>query len=165
MKNLLILRHAKSSWANMYLSDYERPLNARGQRDAPRMGKLLKDEGLVPDQIVASSASRALTTAELVALAADFTGDLQTTRQFYLAAPETYLDYLRAKANDDHKTVMVVGHNPGMEDLVTELTGWMGRFTTANLAHVALPIESWRELRWGVEGKLVRLWRPKELST
>ncbi|MEM7111784.1 MAG: histidine phosphatase family protein [Chloroflexota bacterium] len=163
MKNLLILRHAKSSWANMYMSDFERPLNPRGQGDAPRMGQLLKDEGLVPDQIISSSANRALTTAELVALAADFVGDFQSTRRFYLADPETYIDYVRAEGNDNHQTVMVVGHNPGMEDLVTELTGWTGRFTTANLAHVVLPIDSWRDLRWGISGELKRLWRPKEL--
>lgn len=147
----------------MYMSDFERPLNARGQRDAPKMGQLLKDKGIVPEQILTSSANRALKTAELVALAADFSGDFQATRRFYLADPETYIDYLRDEAKDMHQTVMVVGHNPGMEDLVTELTGWSGRFTTANLAHVTLPIASWRELRWGVEGRLVYLWRPKEL--
>ncbi|MBK6712098.1 MAG: histidine phosphatase family protein [Chloroflexi bacterium] len=68
MKTLLVLRHAKSSWSNDFLSDHQRPLNDRGKQDAPRMGRLLRDEELTPDLIITSSAERALSTAELVAL-------------------------------------------------------------------------------------------------
>ena len=163
MKKLLILRHAKSSWAQGNLSDHERPLNARGEADAPQMGKLLRQEGLVPSLIISSSAKRAVTTARLVAEAAGFEGELRVTRQFYHADPETYLAVLRETAVNDHDCVMVVGHNPGMEELVAQLTDWDDVFTTANIAHVALPIESWQELTDDVEGTLVNWWQPREL--
>ena len=77
MKTLLLLRHAKSSWDNSELADHDRPLNGRGRRDAPRMGQLLAQHDLTPDLIVTSAARRAATTAELVALAAEYGGDIQ----------------------------------------------------------------------------------------
>lgn len=162
MKSLLIMRHAKSDWDNSQLSDHERPLNRRGRQDAPRMGKLLKDEDLVPDLIITSTAERALTTAELAALACDYEGELHTTRQFYHADPETYLEVLRG-VDEKHERVMIVGHNPGMEALVEALTGQAQHFTTANIAHVQLPIAAWAHLHEDVTGRLLNLWRPKEV--
>ncbi|MDX1687314.1 MAG: histidine phosphatase family protein [Candidatus Promineifilaceae bacterium] len=162
MKTLLILRHGKSSWANLYLADHDRPLKARGKRDAPRMGRLLKEEELTPDLIISSTAERALATAELAALACDYEGEIETTRDFYHAAPEAYLERLQ-ELPDEIERVMVVGHNPGLAELVAELTGEAERFPTAALAQVALPIERWGQLDDGTEGELVNLWRPKEL--
>jgi phosphohistidine phosphatase len=161
MKTLLIMRHAKSDWDNTRLADHERPLNKRGKQDAPHMGKLLKEEELVPDLIITSTAERALTTAELTALACDFEGELVTTRDFYLADPATYLEVLH-DVDDKYQRVMIVGHNPGMEELVADLTGAAEHFTTANIAHVELPIRHWAELNEDTTGKLLRLWRPKE---
>ena len=162
MKTLLILRHAKSSWNNANLADHERPLNKRGKGDAPRMGKLVKDEELTPDLIISSSAERALTTAEQVALAGGYEEEIIVTRQLYHADPEDYLEVLREKAGL-HERVMVVGHNPGMESLVEELTGSYEVMSTATLAQVVLPIESWADLTEGVTGELIGVWRPKEL--
>lgn len=162
MKTLLILRHGKSSWANLHLADHDRPLKARGKRDAPRMGRLLREEALTPELIISSTAERALATAELAALACDYEGEIETTRDFYHAAPETYIERLR-ELPDAVGRVMVVGHNPGMEELVAELTGEEERFPTAALAQVALPIERWLQLDEATEGELVNLWRPKEL--
>ena len=76
MKTLLILRHAKSSWKDLELPDQDRPLNKRGRHDAPRMGKLLKQEDLIPDHIVSSTALRAKKTAELVAKSCKYKGDI-----------------------------------------------------------------------------------------
>ncbi len=163
MKTLLILRHAKSSWNHEGLSDYERPLNKRGKQNAPQMGELIKREDIVPDLIITSSAERALTTAEHVAMNCDFEGDLKHTRRFYLAEPEEYIEVLSQEVDDAHACVMVVGHNPGMGELVAWLTREHHRFTTANLAQVELPIESWQDLTMGTRGRLVNLWRPKEL--
>lgn len=163
MKTLLIMRHAKSSWENSRLSDHERPLNKRGQQDAPQMGRLLKEQDLVPKLIISSTAERALTTAELAALASDFEGEIRTTRRFYHADPETYVAVLREVA-DQFNRVMIVGHNPGMEMLVDDLTGTGERFTTANIAHVQLPLESWAQLDEDTVGTLVHLWRPKEVG-
>ena len=130
MKTLLILRHAKSDWGNSQLSDHERPLNKRGKYDAPRMGAWLKQQDLVPELIISSTAERALTTAELVALAADFDGELRTERSFYLAGPPTYVEQLNELPNS-YERVMVVGHNPGMEELVSLLTDRDRTMTTA----------------------------------
>lgn len=163
MKTLLILRHGKSSWKNIYLADHDRPLKARGKRDAPRMGRLLKEEGLTPQLIVSSTAERALATAELAALACDYEDEIETTRDFYHAAPEAYIERLRQLPNQIER-VMVVGHNPGMEQLVAELTGEEERFPTAALAQVALPLDHWQKFSEETEGELVNLWRPKELS-
>lgn len=163
MKTLLILRHAKSSWDNAQLTDYERPLTSRGKQDAPLMGKLLREQDLVPDLIITSSAERALATAEAVALASGYEQEIHPTRSFYHADPEAYLDVLR-QLDDSLERVMVVGHNPGMEELVEELTGSWEQMSTAALAQVSLPIDHWRELEDGTTGELVNVWRPKELG-
>ncbi len=163
MKTLLIMRHAKSSWGNQKLSDYERPLNARGQKDAPRMGQLLRDKELVPDLIIASSANRAQTTAEMAAIACGYENDIVYKRRFYLAAPDVYIETLQA-LDVDHYCVMVVGHNPGMEYLVEMLAGVDEMMQTAVIAHIQLPINQWSELNDETSGTLVNIWRPRELA-
>lgn len=162
MKTLLILRHAKSSWSNATLGDHDRPLNERGKADAPRMGQLLKQEELVPDLIISSSAERALATAEAVALASDYDAEIQVTRRLYHAYPELYREVLQTLGGQ-HQKVMVVGHNPGIEELVEELTGYFEAMPTAALAQVELDITSWQELTEETRGRLVNLWLPREL--
>lgn len=161
MKSLLVLRHAKSSWSNVYLADYERPLNARGQHDAPRVGQLLHEEELVPDLIITSSAERALRTAELVALNCEYPGRLMATRQFYHADPDIYLETLR-HVPDEHERVLVVGHNPGLEELVEELSGEYVELPTAALVHLQLDISTWADANDEMPVKLLNVWRPKE---
>lgn len=162
MKTLLILRHAKSDWGEGNLPDHDRPLNRRGQADAPRMGELIRAQGIVPDLILSSTARRAHHTAQLVAEACGYEGEILTSREMYHAYPEGYIEAIHVMAGDE-ATVMVVGHNPGMEELVSELTKESVTMTTANLAQVALPIENWRELRETTKGTLIHLWRPKEI--
>ncbi len=162
MKTLLILRHAKSDWGNGQLSDHERPLNGRGSYDAPRMGAWLRQQEMVPELIISSTAVRALTTAELVAQGMDFEGELRPTRDFYLAGPPTYIEWLN-QLPDSYERVMVVGHNPGMEELVSLLTDKDKPMTTANVAVVELPIDTWQELTLFSNGRLTHFWRPKEL--
>jgi phosphohistidine phosphatase len=162
MKTLLILRHAKSSWKNSELADHDRPLNKRGKRDAPRMGELLVREGLIPDLIVSSSAKRAKKTTELLAEESGYEGEIIFERDLYAAWPEAYIETLNV-IPDEFETVMVVGHNPGLEDLLEILTGEVERMPTAALANVSLPIEHWRELSLEIEAELLNIWRPKEL--
>jgi phosphohistidine phosphatase len=162
MKTLLILRHAKSSWDNTRLADHDRPLNGRGKEDAPKMGRLLHREELVPDLIISSSAERALRTAELTALSAGYEAEIQVSRHLYLAGPEEYIEVLR-EVPDSNRRVMVVGHNPGMEEFVEQLGGHYQRMPTAALAQFQLPIESWSELTEDTTGTLQNLWRPKEI--
>ena len=162
MKTLLILRHAKSSWNYPELSDYDRPLNRRGKRDAPRMGKHLRQEGLIPDRILTSSAKRARKTANKVAKACGYTGKVKKLDVFYDTVPGVYFETLQALPNK-YQRVMVVGHNPTMEQLVSYLTGHIERMPTAALAHIELPIEHWEELNPYTKGVLVNLWTPKTL--
>lgn len=162
MKTLLLLRHAKSSWANDRLSDFERPLNDRGRHDAPRMGKLLRQRDLVPDRIISSSAKRAAKTAELVAAAASYDADIRFTEKLYLAEPEAYI-VLARQVEESCGTLMLVGHNPGIEELVAWLTGQGEPMPTAALACIELPIDNWGDLKAERHYKLAGLWRPKEL--
>jgi phosphohistidine phosphatase len=162
-KVLLILRHAKSSWDDSSLADRERPLNKRGERDAPRMGDLLRQQRLIPDVIISSDAVRAAMTAEAAGEAAGYSGEIVFDPLLYAADPDDIIAVLRTvKANTG--TVMIVGHNPGLEDLIGQLTGEQHALPTAALAEIHLPIDRWRALDANTRGSLHRLWRPKELS-
>ena len=164
MKTLLILRHAKSSWNYPELSDYDRPLNRRGKRDAPRMGKFLREQELTPDRILTSSAKRARRTASKVAKASGYTSKVKRLDAFYDSVPGIYYETLQA-VPDTYQRVMVVGHNPTMEQLVGSLTGRIRRMPTAALAHIELPIQCWEALDLNTAGTLVNLWTPKTLFT
>jgi phosphohistidine phosphatase len=162
VKTLLLLRHAKSSWKDAALADGDRPLAKRGRKDAPRMGALLADQGLVPDRILTSTALRARETARLVAEAADYEGEIEAHDDLYLASPAAYLEALRWLP-DDLDCVLCVGHNPGLEDLVAALGGSPQRFPTAALAHLELDTDVWRHVA-SAPSRLVDLWRPRELD-
>lgn len=162
MKTLLLLRHAKSSWDEGNLADFDRPLNDRGREDAPRMGKLLRQHDLVPDLIVTSSAKRAASTAKLLANEANYEGKVTRTRDLYLAEPGAYINLAR-RTDDSVKTLMLVGHNPGIEELVEWLSGSDESMPTAALACFHLPIAKWSELAAGRRYELAGVWRPKEL--
>jgi len=163
MKLLSILRHAKSSWGDSSLDDHDRPLNKRGLRDAPRMGELIREQGLVPDTILCSTARRARDTALAVAAAAGFPDEVRFTRRLYGANPATHVEALRALP-DVAAHALVIGHNPGLEELLAVLVGASHTLPTAALAVVELPIESWSELDPPPVGSLRALWRPRELG-
>jgi phosphohistidine phosphatase len=163
MKTLLVLRHAKSSWDDAALDDHERPLNKRGRRDAPRMGELVREHGLIPDVVISSDAVRARLTAEAVIEAARYAGAILLDRRLYLAGPADILSLLRT-VGEKAETVMIVGHNPGLEELVAQLTGDWQNLPTAALAQIVLPIDRWRDLNLSSRGTLVGHWGPKELA-
>jgi phosphohistidine phosphatase len=163
MKNLLIMRHAKSSWKDGALPDHERPLNKRGRHDAPRMGRLLRTQGPEPQAILASTAVRARATAAAVAEALAFEGDISLQPGFYGDAPDAYFAALRGLP-DSVETALLIAHNPGLEDLLATLTGDEETLPTAAIAHVRLPIAAWPELSSDVECTLVNLWRPHGLE-
>ena len=163
MKTLLLLRHAKSSWKHHELADHDRPINKRGKRTAALMGALLQAEDLVPDFILCSSAVRSHTTAILVAEACTYAGEIKQTRELYMAEPQDYVTIL-SQVNEKHARVLVVGHNPGLEALIEDLTGEAMTMPTAALAYIELSIESWRDLDMNTECKLVNVWRPKDLE-
>ena len=163
MKTLLILRHAKSSWKQPGLADHDRPLNRRGNRDAPRVGLLLRRQALTPDLIVSSTAERARATAVQVADGAGCGSPVELDRRLYLAEPEAIVDVVRNLGGEASR-VLVVGHNPGLQELVARLTGRDELLPTAALAQIELPSADWAELRTFSPGRLAGLWRPKELD-
>ena len=157
------MRHAKSSWDDARLADHDRPLNKRGKQDAPRMGHFLRQQGLVPDLIISSTAKRAWRTAVAVAEELGYDpAQIALEPTLYEAEPTAYLARLD-QAADSYQTIMLVGHNPGLSDLLSELTGRYENMTTANIAYLRLPIQHWAEASDGLHGQLVQLWRPKEV--
>lgn len=160
---LLILRHAKSSWADRFADDWERPLTDRGQRDAKRVGQLLRRLSLVPGLIITSDAVRAHTTAQIVADAAEYTGKLVLSPSLYHAKPDAVIAVLQAVKAATTRTIMIVAHNPGLEDLVTQLTGEHVELPTAALVNVQLPIRKWSELDLSAGARMIDLWRPADL--
>ena len=162
-KTLLLLRHAKSSWADEAVSDHDRPLNVRGKKAAPRMGKLLRKLELVPDEIVTSTANRALATAHLAAEAAAFRGTIIPDPSLYLASPDRYI-IVASHARDEVAKLLLVGHNPGIERLVEQLTARPLAMPTAALAVIDLPLTSWAELTIDTPCTLRHVYRPRELT-
>jgi len=163
MKSLLILRHAKSSWKDLDLTDHDRPLNKRGKGDAPLMGGLLKREHLVPDTIISSSAIRARDTAEAVAKASGYKGEINSNSSLYAAEPQAYIDALH-EISDGHARALIIGHNPGLEELVEMLTGEFHIMPTCALAHVKLRVQRWVDIDYKTKGRLARIWQPRDLT-
>ena len=159
----MILRHAKSSWEFEELSDHDRPLNNRGRRDAPLMGRKLLKEQLVPQIIISSSAVRAHSTAKKVAKACGYEDEILIDPALYGSG---YSDYLNVLTNqeDKHDIIMLVGHNPISEQLVEVLTGEIVTMPTCAIACISLPITSWKQIIAKTKGQLLNLWRPKELK-
>jgi phosphohistidine phosphatase len=162
MKNLLLLRHAKSDWDDPSLRDFDRPLAARGERDAPKIGKALRKRGPAPDSIISSPAVRAKQTIEAVAKAARFEHKIQFNEAIYDASSPELLQLIRSLP-DDSSCVLLVGHNPGFEDLVGRLSGSHERMPTAALACIQFQIDKWEDVDDG-KGKLAWLLTPKHLG-
>ena len=165
-KQLLVMRHAKSSWSDEGLTDFQRPLNKRGLRVAPQMAEFIHLQGLTPDLIVSSAASRAKMTAELfVGNCKDVGAEhLTFTKEFYHAPAEVYCEFVGRFADESVGTLLLVGHNPGLEDLVEKLTGSWQVMPTAAIAHFDLGADSWSDIDDSFKAKLKNLWRPKEID-
>jgi phosphohistidine phosphatase len=160
MSTLFLLRHAKSSWKQPELNDHDRPLNKRGKKEAPLVGQYLKENALVPDLILSSTARRARDTAQAVAEESGYPGEIEYNKDLYLSDTACYLDILR-HLPDSVNRVLVVGHNPDMDDLLNLLTEVSEHMGTAALAQIDLPISSWHELNEATDGRLKNLWTPK----
>jgi phosphohistidine phosphatase len=163
MKTLLLLRHAKSSWKDSELDDHDRPLNKRGKRDAPRMGKLLVDENLVPDLIVSSSAKRTRRTAELVAETAAYRGETRILGDIYEANAARLLAAIQSLP-DHLQRILLIAHNPGLEELLEAFTGTYRPLSTGALAWLDFPVNSWQEINRDLQADLKHLWQPRELE-
>jgi phosphohistidine phosphatase len=163
MKTLLILRHAKSSWKDEQLEDHDRPLNKRGKRDAPRIGEWLQEARLQPELILSSTAKRARKTASRLAKKCGYQGIIELDGTLYLAPPEAYLAALR-KVDDQVGCTLVVGHNPGLGQLLALLTGHDTHLPTATLAQIQLDVAAWSDVNSQTRGTLIAIWQPNELA-
>ena len=160
MKNLILIRHAKSSWDDPSLSDRERPLNNRGKRDAPAMGLLLREKGLLPDHILSSPAKRALKTAKMIAEEIDYPKKRIEVNEDIYEQDINALIELIGKLDDGLKCVYLIGHNPELTDLVNRLTGaGIDNVPTCGIVSVEFSLSSWMDCALK-GGKLALFERP-----
>jgi len=162
MKTLYLIRHAKSSWEIPRLADFDRPLNDRGNQDAPEMGKRFAAKGIHPDLLVSSPALRAGETARKIAVAIGYPeNEIEFRPGIYLAGiPELLEEIIRLPS--ETAVVFLIGHNPGLTDLTEYLTGtWVGNIPTCGTACIRMDGESWGLAGRGV-GTLQYLDYPKK---
>lgn len=146
MKNLILIRHAKSSWENPWQNDHDRPLAERGLRDAPIMAKRLKKKGIYPDIILSSTALRAIETAKITAQELSFPEEkIEAEKSLFHASPNMILKCIHQQ-KDTVETILVFGHNPGMNDLINELGVNLDNLPTSGQLGFKLDAESWSEL-------------------
>jgi len=160
VKTLLLLRHAKSSWDNANLSDFDRPLNPRGMTTAPFIGELIAEKGWQPDMILSSPAERARQTATLAKQAGRLSAELVFEDKIYEASHLRLLEILKGVA-EKVDTLLLVGHNPGMEGLVKVLSGEMHSIPTAGLIKLTLSIDTWEDAVEGC-GQIDEFVKPKD---
>ena len=160
MKTLLIMRHAKSSWDDAAMSDFERPLNERGLKTAPLMGEYIRENQPQSDSIVSSPAERAKQTAHIVKKSAQIESEIIFNEKIYEASVGRLLEVI-GEQPETVKSILLVGHNPGLEGLVKLTTGETHAMPTAALAIVDLPIDKWSDITAST-GDLRDLIRPKE---
>ena len=143
MKTLVLVRHAKSSWSDPALTDKDRPLNERGKRDAPAMGKRLADAGVKPDLILSSSAKRARKTARILAKALDYDfEDIRLDDGLYAVEADDLLEVVR-RLGDKPDCVMLVGHNPELTELAHRLSSRIAYMPTCAVAVFEFDTRSW----------------------
>jgi len=146
MKTLLLLRHAKSSWNDSSARDFDRPLNKRGMKAAPLIGRYMRKRKVMPDAVISSPAVRARLTAELVVDAAGIDVEVRLNERIYEASTDQLMGVV-SEIEERASVVLLVGHNFGIEQFLERLTGEVHRMPTAALAQISLELEEWREVR------------------
>ena len=162
MKTIYFIRHAKSSWKDMSLKDFDRPLNKRGLRDAPFMANLMKEKGIQPDAIVSSPANRAYTTATYFARALNIDLDnIIKEEAIYEAYYSTIISIVQ-KQSDQIDTLLVFGHNPGFTDVANFFTrNYTDNIPTCGIIEISADIKKWSDLD-DETGKVVNFFYPKK---
>lgn len=154
MKRLLIVRHAKSSWDFPHLSDFERPLNNRGKRDVPDMARRFWETAIEPQQLISSPATRALTTAHGFADQLGIKQENVIEDERYYHASSRELQSLIHQVNDELDCIMIFGHNPGLTDLINDLSGFeLDNLPTCAICGIDFPVDSWSKARPGTGKK------------
>lgn len=155
------MRHAKSSWDNSEYSDFEQPLNEFGLKVAPFMGNIIYQYGFQPDLIVSSPAKRAKQTAVLIKAVAEVKSEIEFREELYGARPTAFLE-VSSNIDDIHKSILLIGHNPELENFIHKLTGEQQTMATGAIAVINLNIEKWAEISSDC-GKLELVIRPQDL--
>jgi phosphohistidine phosphatase len=146
MKTLFLVRHAKSSWDNTVLPDKDRPLGDRGMRDAPKIGKRLSKRDTSPDLILSSPATRAITTAKIIAKRLGYTlKDIVVDDRLYPGHMDDLL-YVIHKLDDKLERVMIFGHNPGLTELAHHLSNELTHMPTCAVAEFTFDAKSWSNI-------------------
>jgi phosphohistidine phosphatase len=151
MKTIYLIRHAKSDWGVANLSDFDRPLNNRGKRDAPFMGKQLKELSIYPDCIVSSPAKRALQTTKLICSEINYPfNKVEFIDSIYDSSLKNLTQVLNG-LSDNYKNVFLVGHNPGLTELSDYLTeDYLDNISTCGIVKIELEINDWKEIIQGI---------------
>jgi len=163
MKTLLLMRHGKSSWKDESLEDFTRPLKKRGRKDSKKIASVIAGNDLVPDIILSSSATRARETVDVVVDALDFKNRIVFSDALYMGEPRDILAALE-NLSDDYNSVMIVGHNPGLEAYLQIIDGEIEALPTAGLGQLVLVLDRWQDLSFDTMGDLVGFWTPKSLT-
>src|SRR3712207_4042833 len=142
MKTLYLLRHAKSSWANATLADFDRPLNERGKRAAETIGNYLKANSITPELILCSTALRTRETLAIVTQAAELNSEPRYDQRIYEASCSRLVEVI-SQIENDRNVVMLIGHNPGLEEILLLLTGKRQEMATGTLARIVFDTMSW----------------------
>jgi phosphohistidine phosphatase len=155
MKTLILVRHAKSDWANSALTDFDRPLNSRGKKDASFMADVLKDKGINPDNIISSPALRAITTAEKFSEILSFPLEkIQLNERIYHGNHKEIISIIK-KIDDKNDLSMLFGHNPDITTVVSQLSdAIVDNMPTCSIACIDFDIKSWFEISNEIKGKL-----------
>ena len=161
MLTLYLLRHAKSSWDDASQQDFERPLNNRGRKACEVIGELIEEKGIDFDLVLVSTSLRTRQTIEFVKERAKLRGEVRYDERIYEATVSQLLEVI-SQVDNDRKSVLLVGHNPGLEGLLTLLTGEDVRVTTANLAKIKIKATKW-SASLSNKGTLDWIVRPKEM--
>jgi phosphohistidine phosphatase len=162
-KTLMLLRHAKSSWKDKQLKDFDRPLKKKGVETAELIGKILSHGEFLPDVVLSSPARRAKDTVEIVNKYSDYKGSTEYHDNFYMGEPGDFIEALR-DLPDNVDSVMVVGHNPGLEAFMQILAGSCNALSTGALTRIELELTHWRDLNSSTVGKLSKFWDPDEMD-
>lgn len=157
MKRVYLLRHAKSSWQSPGLTDFERPLSPRGLQAASEIGTFINEYG-APDYCICSSAKRTIETLEKVLEQIPQGVEFDLSTDLYLAASDMYLKKIR-QLDGRYKTVLIIGHNYGIEDAVNELGCANTEMKTASLAVIDFPVDEWSSVKMG---ELILMHRPSK---
>lgn len=165
MKTVILVRHAKSSWDYPQLSDFDRPLNGRGKRDAPRIGKYLTEQGIHADLIVSSPANRAITTARVIQeYQISPKPRIIEEQSLYHASAAAILRVVQAQP-DSFNSLMIFGHNPGFTDCANQLTdSYIENIPTCGVVGVQFDVDSWLAVGFGIGNRLFFSY-PKSITT